>query len=49
LRKDIHEARAIRDAEERNPGVVRRTVDAALAAGKEPTKAGIRKAIAAAL
>jgi hypothetical protein len=45
-RKEIHEARTIRDAERRDPGVVRRTVDAAVAAGKEPTKARIRKAIA---
>jgi hypothetical protein len=28
-RKEIHEARAIRDAEKRDPGVVRRTVDRA--------------------
>jgi len=27
--KEIHEARAIRDAEKRNPGIVRRPVDAA--------------------
>jgi hypothetical protein len=30
-RKEIHEARAIRDAEERDPGIVQRTVDAAIA------------------
>jgi hypothetical protein len=29
-RKEIHEARTIRDAEKRDPGVVRRTVDAAI-------------------
>lgn len=28
-RKEIHEARQIRDAEKRDPGVVRRTVDGA--------------------
>jgi hypothetical protein len=28
-RKEIHEARQIRDAEKRDPGVVRRTIDAA--------------------
>ena len=28
--KEIHEARTIRDAEKRDPGVVRRTVDAAI-------------------
>jgi hypothetical protein len=42
------EARQIRDAEKRDPGIVRRTVNAAVAAGKEPTKARIREAIAAA-
>jgi hypothetical protein len=31
-RKEIHEARQIRDAEKRDPGVVRRTVDAGVAA-----------------
>ena len=37
--KQLHEARTIRDAEARDPGVVWRTVDAAIAAGTEPTKA----------
>jgi len=36
--KQIHEARQIRDAEARDPGIVRRAVDAAVKAGKEPTK-----------
>lgn len=44
--KDIHEAREIRDAEETYPGIVRRTLDAALDAGEEPTKAAVRRAIA---
>src|SRR5258708_19561251 len=35
--KEIHEARLIRHAEISDPGIVRRTVDAA--AGKEPTVA----------
>lgn len=43
-RKDIHEAREIRDAEETYPGIVRRTLDAALDAGEEPTKAAVRRA-----
>jgi hypothetical protein len=30
--KDLHEARIIRDAEKADPGIVRRTVDAAIAA-----------------
>jgi hypothetical protein len=37
-RKDIHEARIIRDAEKADPGITRRTLDAQLAAGEEPTK-----------
>lgn len=38
-RKQVHEARVIRDAETRDPGIVRRTVDAAVKTGREPTKA----------
>lgn len=34
-RKDIHEAREIRDAEQAEPGIVRRTLDATLAKGEE--------------
>jgi hypothetical protein len=37
-RKDIHEARIIRDAEKNEPGITRRTLDAQLAAAA-PTKA----------
>jgi hypothetical protein len=44
-RKDIHEARIIRDAEKVDPGVVRRTIDAAIAAGEEPSKAKVRRAV----
>jgi hypothetical protein len=44
-RKDIHESRIIRDAEKADPGIVRRTVDAAIAGGKEPTKAAVRRAV----
>lgn len=44
-RKDIHEARIIRDAEVADPGIVRRTVDAAVAAGDEPSKAKVRRAV----
>ena len=39
--------RAIRDAEKRDPGVVRRAVDAAISEGNEPTKARVRKALVA--
>jgi hypothetical protein len=41
-RKEIHDARLVRDAEVADPGIVRRTVEKDLAAGKEPTKAKLR-------
>jgi len=44
-RKDIHEARLVRDAEEADPGIVRRTLDVKLQAGDEPTKAVLRKMV----
>lgn len=44
-RKEIHEARQIRDAEKADPGVVRRTLDEKLAARQEPTKAALREAV----
>ena len=34
-RKEIHEARSLRDAEETEPGVLERTIEARLAAGNE--------------
>ncbi|MBX4966862.1 hypothetical protein [Rhizobium binae] len=37
-RKDVHEARQIRDAEAADPGIVRRTLDEKLASGEEPMK-----------
>jgi hypothetical protein len=43
--KQIHEARQIRDAEQIDPGVVRRVLDEKLAAGEEPTKAALREAV----
>lgn len=43
--KELHEARIIRDAERADPGIVRRTVDAAIAAGEEPSKAKVRRAV----
>ncbi|HXE86183.1 MAG TPA: hypothetical protein VN524_05205 [Hyphomicrobiaceae bacterium] len=45
-RKDIHEARQIRDAERERPGIVRQTLDAKLAAGEEPTRAAVKAAVA---
>jgi hypothetical protein len=45
--KEIHEARQIRDAEEVDPGIVRRTLDRLISSGEEPTKAAVRREIAA--
>lgn len=44
-RKDIHEARIIRDAEKESPGIIRRALDEVLKAGREPTKAGVRRTV----
>jgi hypothetical protein len=44
-RKDVHDARLIRDAEVADSGVVRRTLDEKLASGEEPTNAALRKAV----
>lgn len=46
-RKDIHEAREIRDAENADPGIVRRTLDEAIDAGEEPTRAKVKRAVKA--
>ena len=40
-RKQIHEARMIRDAEATDPGVIERTAKELVDAGKEPTKAAV--------
>ncbi|MCW5693093.1 MAG: hypothetical protein KIT48_12080 [Pseudolabrys sp.] len=37
-RKDIHEARLIRDAEQAEPGIVRRALDEDVDAGRAPTR-----------
>jgi len=42
--KDLHEARIVRDAEENEPGVIRRALDEVLEAGEEPTKAHVKRA-----
>ena len=41
----VFEARQIRNAMVRDPGIVRRTLDEALDAGSEPTKASLKRAI----
>lgn len=46
-RREIHEARTIRDAEVEEPGIVHRVVSEALAAGEEPTRAKVTKAVKA--
>lgn len=45
--KEIHEARQIRDAEQADPGIIRRTLDTLIERGEEPTKAAVRREIAA--
>jgi hypothetical protein len=47
-RKEIHDARLVRDAEVADPGIVRRTVEEDVAAGKGPTKAKVRRVVKAA-
>lgn len=37
----------MRDAEEADPGIIKRTIEKQLEAGQEPTKASVRKAVAA--
>lgn len=45
--KDVHEARAVRDAEAADPGVTRRALDGMIERGEEPTKAALRREIVA--
>ena len=46
-RKDIYEARAVRDAEREEPGIVKRVLEEAIEAGEEPTRAKVNKAVKA--
>ena len=48
-RKVIHDARLLRDAEDADPGIVRRTLDEKLARGEEPTRSAVRRAAEAKL
>jgi hypothetical protein len=43
-RKQVHEARTIRDAEKMQPGIVRETVEGKLKAGRGPTLADVKHA-----
>ena len=47
-RRFIHEARELRDAEEADPGIVRRSLDQLVARSEEPTQAALRRTIKAA-
>ena len=46
-RKEIHNARRVRDAEDAAPGIVRRSLDALIETGAEPTRAAVNRAISA--
>ncbi|RWF66868.1 MT-A70 family methyltransferase [Mesorhizobium sp.] len=48
-RKDIHEARQVRDAIAKNPAIVRDVLDDMLASGDEPTRTALKRAIAPAV
>lgn len=43
--KDVHDARKLRDAELRTPGIVERAIAARLLAGLEPSRANLRAAV----
>ncbi len=47
--KELHDARLLRDAEEADPGIVRRTLNEKLARGEEPTRSAVRRAAEARL
>lgn len=47
--KQVHEARQIRDAEEAQPGIVKRTLDRAIADRREPTRAELQRSVLAAV
>lgn len=41
--KEVHDARQLRDAEQRDPGVTKRTLDTLVDQGREPTRAAVRR------
>src|SRR6185503_19315879 len=43
--KQVHEARAVRDAEIKKPGIVRKAVEERLQANEEPTRADVKRAV----
>lgn len=44
-RKDIYEARQLRDAERDNPGLIQRSLDAMIERGEEPTRAALKREV----
>lgn len=48
-RKQVHEARQIRDAEAAQPGIVKQTLSRALADRREPTRAELQRSVLAAV
>lgn len=44
-RKIVHEARKVRDAERKSPGIIRKTLSEQLSKGEAPTRADINRAI----
>lgn len=44
-KKQVHEARQLRDAEAREPGVTKRAIDTLVDQGREPTRAAVRREI----
>lgn len=43
--KDVHEARQLRDAENAEPGLIRRSLDAMIERGEEPTRAALKREV----
>jgi hypothetical protein len=43
--KQVHQARKIRDAEKAKPGLIRKVLDEKLAAGEEPSRAQVQRAV----
>src|SRR5262245_3586323 len=48
-RKQVHDARIVRNAEKAKPGIVRKMLDEQLEAGEEPTRADVKRAVRNAL
>ncbi|WP_427026559.1 hypothetical protein ACP4J4_20290 (plasmid) [Aureimonas ureilytica] len=44
-RKEVHEARIVRDAETADPGIVARSLDAMVERGEEPTRAALNRTL----